>query len=184
MGVRTGIGAVFVITLAVGVFGCGQDDPASDSGIDPADTEAQEHLRLVYRGANEAARKGLRCDSLRIRPNQRVKPQSGVVHAGPGEEIEPPKLPPVRGPEPPCRHPEWYPSPRVIASWSGSKHLHRLAADVAGSRDQVTDPRLTYVIADETDGESISIAERTREGTTWLLIGSMSGHEITAIDSP
>jgi hypothetical protein len=82
------------------------------------------------------------------------------------------------GPARPCRHPEWYPSVRIVQAEVGSAKLHQLKVAVAASTEGVRQQGVTYIVAGETRSASITWAEKTPEGTLWVLRGSPSGYHV------
>jgi hypothetical protein len=75
-----------------------------------------------------------------------------------------------------------YPPPDVLVPEIGSARLHQLLMRSADTTDDVVDPKGTYVVAEDTTGHALVLADRTPEGTVWVLRGSPSGHEISRAD--
>lgn len=81
----------------------------------------------------------------------------------------------------PCTHPSWYAEDGLVQAEVGSKLLKRLSMTIARSSDGVTDPRGTYLVSGKTGRKSITLAQRTRYGTVWVLHGSPAGYRITRL---
>jgi len=144
-----------VVLLAAGVIGAGLSGCGSTSApSDSADDAgvAKKHLVLAYHAVNETTMKGLRCHTAARPPDS-----------------------------PPCRHPHFYAPPRILQADVGSTLLHRLIIDVADSPSDADVEGRTYIVSTETGGRKITLAEQARDGTTWVLTGSLSGYKISQL---
>jgi len=80
-----------------------------------------------------------------------------------------------------CDHPGWYPPLRILLAEVGSAKLNRLKMTMVRSTNGAVDPRLTYLVSDETRRTSITLAQRTRYDTVWVLHGTPSDYRFTRI---
>jgi hypothetical protein len=78
----------------------------------------------------------------------------------------------------PCKHPNYYPSPRRLQDEVGSAVLHRLTVDVAATPNDLAMSGPVYIVTSGTKRGNIALATKTRYGTRWLLMGSTSAHKI------
>jgi hypothetical protein len=77
-----------------------------------------------------------------------------------------------------CPHPNHYPPSGVLQAEIGSVLLHRVIVDLARSTEATLKPGATYIVTGETSGRSITLAESTRQGDTWVLRGTKSRYSI------